>query len=238
MIPSNSGRTVRDTGILSENSYNTIFSAPPWERSMQQNLRLGANMMRYFQLFSLLLAVAGVITAVMTLKAEEHDAQQLFLKGSLVLFTLIALMLATSIWMLSRRNLAKRINILSATLDKVSAGDLTARVESSASDEMGQLGRNLNLMLDKFESLIISIGAITLELTHISAQNGEAAANVLDAAQIQSNGMEQTSSAVNGIISSVDMVSEGVITLSGSAEINSASISEISASISDVRKNI
>src|SRR6185369_1737223 len=102
--------------------------------------------------------------------------------------------------------------------DRVSAGDLTARAESSTADEMGLLSRNLNLMLDKFESLIISIDAITLELTNISAQNGEAAAKVLDAAQIQSKGMEQTSSAVNGIISSVDMVSEGVITLSGSAE--------------------
>jgi len=205
---------------------------------MQRNLRLGANMMRYFQLFSLMLAVAGVITAVITLNAEEPDAEQWFLKGSLALFALIALMLATSIWMLSRRNLAKRINTLSATLGRVSAGDLTARVESSANDEMGLLGRNLNLMLDKFESLIISIDAITLELTRISAQNGEAAAKVLDAAHTQSKGVEQTSSAVNGIISSVDMVSEGVITLSGSAEINSASISEISASISDVRKNI
>jgi methyl-accepting chemotaxis protein len=204
---------------------------------MQRNLRIGANMMRYFQLLSLLLAVAGIITTVITLNAEEPD-EQLFLKVSLVLFAMIALMLATSIWMLSRRNLAKRINSLSATLDRVSAGDLTARVENSAADEMGLLGSNLNLMLDKFEALISSIDAISVELTQISAQNGEAAGKVLDAAHIQSKGIEQTSSAVNGIISSVDMVSEGVITLSGSAEINSASISEISASISDVRKNI
>jgi methyl-accepting chemotaxis protein len=204
---------------------------------MQQNLRLGANLMRYFQIFSLMLAVLGVITATMSLNAEAPDAGQLFLKVSLVLFTLIALMLASSVWMLSRRNLAKRIKALSATLDMVSAGDLTARVETST-DEMGQLGRKLNLMLDKFESLIIGIDAIALELTHISEQNSEAATRVLAAAHIQSNGMERTSSAVIGIISSVDMVSEGVITLSGSAEINRASIEEISGSISDVRKNI
>jgi len=195
-------------------------------------------MMRYFQLFSLFFAVAGVITALMTLNAEGPDTGQWFLKGSLVLFALIALMLATSIWMFSRRNLAKRIKNLSATLERVSAGDLTARVESLADDEMGLLGRNINLMLDKFESLIISIDAIALELTNISARNGQAATKVLEAAHVQSQGIEQTSAAVNGIISSVDMVSEGVITLSGSAEINSASISEISASISDVRKNI
>ncbi len=205
---------------------------------MQRNLRLGANVMRYFQLFSLLLAVAGVVTALVTLNAEEPEVELWFLKGALVLFVMIALMLATSIWMLSRRNLAKRINSVSATLGRVSAGDLTARVETSAADEMGQLGINLNLMLDKFEALIISIDAIALELTQISAHNGEAATKVLNAAHIQSNGMEQTSSAVNGIISSVDMVSQGVITLSGSAEINSASISEISGSISDVRNNI
>ena len=51
-----------------------------------------------------------------------------FVRMAMILFLLIALMLATSILMLSRRNLAKRINNLSKTLDQVTAGDLTARV--------------------------------------------------------------------------------------------------------------
>lgn len=205
---------------------------------MQRNLSIGASLMRYFQTFSLLLAVAGLGFAMMTLNAEAPDPEQWFLKISLILFSLITLMLAASIWMLSRRNLAKRINSVSAVLGRASAGDLTARVESTADDEMGQLGRNLNIMLDKFESLIISIDSITLELTRISEQNGEAATKVLAAAQVQSGGIEQTSAAVYGIISAVDMISEGVITLSGSSQINSASISEISGSISDIRNNI
>jgi methyl-accepting chemotaxis protein len=193
--------------------------------------------MRYFQIVSLFLAVSGSIYAgsIMQGKAAEISG---FVLTAFILFLLISIMLASSVWMLSRRNLAKRINSLSKTLDLVTAGDLTARVTVGSADEMDQLGGNLNAMLDKFESLIISINAIASELTDISSQNSEVARRVLAAAQVQSEGVENTSFAVNGIVSSVDRVSDGVINLTGSAEINSASITEISGSIDNVRRNV
>lgn len=205
---------------------------------MQRNLRTGASVMRYFQIVSLFLAVSGSIYAGSIMQGETEAEISGFVLTAFILFLLISIMLASSVWMLSRRNLAKRINSLSKTLDLVTAGDLTARVAVGSADEMDQLGGNLNAMLDKFESLIISINAIASELTDISSQNSEAAKRVLAAAQVQSEGVENTSFAVNGIVSSVDRVSDGVINLAGSAEINSASITEISGSIDNVRRNV
>ncbi len=205
---------------------------------MQRNLNIGASIMRYFQIISVILAVAGAIMAALNLESSDPATLQAIAKGCLSLFALITILLATSIWILSRRNLAQRVNRLSATLVRVSSGDLTARVETSSNDEVDQLGQNINSMLDKFESLIIGINTIAMELTHISSQNGEAAARVIQAAQIQSQGVEQTSAAVNGIINSVDKVSDGIINLSGSAEIASASIREISESIAAVRMDV
>lgn len=205
---------------------------------MKSNLRAGASIMRYFQIISLVLAVCGCIYAGSIMQGEAAAGLSGFVLTAFVLFLLISIMLASSVWMLSRRNLAKRIKTLSATLDRVKAGDLTARVTVESADEMGQLGINVNAMLDKFESLIISISSIASELTAISRQNSEAAARVLAAAEIQAEGVENTSSAVNGIIGSVDKVSEGVVNLTGSAEVNSASITEISGSIADVRRNV
>lgn len=205
---------------------------------MQRSLRTGASVMRYFQIVSLLLAVGGFIYAGIILKGEVGPEMLGFVRAAMSLFILIAVMLATSILMLSRRNLARRINNLSAILDLVTAGDLTARVAVGSADEMDQLGKNLNTMLDKFESLIISISSIVAELTDISSQNSAAAGRVLAAAQVQAEGVEKTSFAVNGIIASVDKVSDGVVNLAGSAEINSASITEISGSIDSVRRNV
>lgn len=205
---------------------------------MQRNLRAGANAMRYFQMASLILAVCGSIYSVIVLQGETAAGMKGFVLTASTLFLLISAMLALSIWMLARRNLAKRINLLSKILDRVTGGDLTARVATGSADEMDQLGNNLNAMLDKFESLIISIRTIAEELTDISKHNSQVAARVLAAAEIQAAGVENTSVAVNGIIGSVDRVSEGVINLTGSAEVNSASISEMSGSIADVRRNV
>lgn len=205
---------------------------------MQRNLRAGASVMRSFQILSLLIAAGGFIYAGIMMQGEVPPEMLSFIRMTMGLFLLIALMLATSIFMLSRRNLAQRINNLSKTLDQVTAGDLTARVAVGSTDEMGQLGNNLNIMLDKFEALIISISSIASELTDISHQNSEAVGRVLAAAQVQSDSVEKTSFAVSGIVGSVDKVSDGIINLAGSAEVNSASIAEISASISSVRRSV
>lgn len=205
---------------------------------MQQNLRAGASVMRYFQIISLFLAVSGFIYAAIILQGEISAEMIGFVKTALLLFILIAVMLATSIIMLARRNLAKRINNFSTTLAQVTAGDLTARVTDVSADEMGQLGANLNTMLDKFEALIISISVITAELTEISRQNSEAAGRVMAAAQVQAEGVDRASSAVNGIVASVDKVNDRVINLEGSAEINSSAIKEISGSIGSVRQSV
>jgi len=205
---------------------------------MSQNLRTGANIMRYFQASSLLIAVGGVITAATTLSSGVAPEILGFVKIALLLFTLIAVMLATSVLMLARRNLARRINDLSTTLLLVTEGNLTARAAVTAEDELGQLAGNLNIMLDRFESLITSISVIATELTNISRQNSDAALSVVAVAQVQSQSVESASAAVNGIISSIDSVTEGVVRLASSAEINSESISEISTSIAEVRKNV
>lgn len=205
---------------------------------MQRNLRAGANVMRYFQIISLFLAIGGFIHAGITINGEADADPSGFVRVALVLFILIAVMLATSILMLAKRNLARRINTLSTTLELVTSGNLTARVADVTADEMGHLGANLNAMLDKFESLIIGISAIASELTEISRQNSEAVGRVMAAARVQSEGVEKTSFAVNGIVASVDRVNDGVINLEGSAEINSSAIKEMSGSIGSVRQGV
>lgn len=205
---------------------------------MSKNLSTGANIMRYFQIAAFFMAIGGAVWSGYTLSGTPSPELQSFATTSLVIFLLITIAIASSIWLLARRKLAKRINLLSDLLRQVTAGNLTVRIEASSEDELDQLGRNVNLMLDRFETLIISINEIVSTLTGVVKQSSEAASTVLSAANVQSTGVEQTTSAINGIISSVDKVSERVINLSGSADINSASINEISSSIADVKNSV
>lgn len=205
---------------------------------MSRNLRTGASVMRSFQLCSLILALGGFVITAARLTGDFPEEVQGYLLLSLIIFALITVMLATSVFMLAKRNLAKRINDLSATLNRVADGDLTVRAAGSARDDLGELAATLNIMLDRFESLIGGINSIATELTNISRNNGDAAQRVVGAAQIQADEVNRASVAISGIIGSVDRVNDGVINLSGSADINSASIREISTSIDEVRKNI
>lgn len=205
---------------------------------MSKNLSTGASIMRYFQIAAFFMAIGGAVWSAYTLSGNPSPELQSFAIVSLIIFLLITLSIASSIWLLARRKLAKRINLLSDLLKQVTAGNLTVRIEATSEDELDQLGRNVNLMLDRFETLIISINEIVSTLTSVVKQSSEATSTVLSAANVQSKGVEQTTSAINGIISSVDKVSERVIDLSGSADINSNSITEISSSIDDVKNSV
>ena len=205
---------------------------------MSQNLSTGANVMRSFQIAALLMSTGGALFAVYTISTASSPELQGFATAALVIFIMIALSIGGSIWLLARRKLAKRINLLSELMRQVTSGDLTVRFDATSDDELDKLGKNVNLMLDRFETLIIGINEIVAALTGVVKQSSKAAEAVLTAANVQAEGVEQTTDAINGIISSVDKVSDRVITLSGSADINSSSIGEISASIADVKESL
>jgi methyl-accepting chemotaxis protein len=205
---------------------------------MSKNIRFGANLMRLLQALALAAAVAGFALSMTTRSGTAPADTGLAGLISSLLFLLIALLLGASLWILASRNLARKIQGLSATLQQVTDGDLTARVEVTVLDEMGHLGQNLNRMLDNFEHLIIGIDAISASLTTISRENDEAARKVLHAVQVQSQEVESASAAVAGIIRTVDRVTNGVVNLSGSAEINASSLREMTASIAEVREDV
>jgi methyl-accepting chemotaxis protein len=205
---------------------------------MARNLRFGALLIRLLHFVCLVIAVLGIVSASRVLSAADPAAALVFVRLALAGFLVTALAIVIIIAMLAARNLAKRVENLAAALDQGASGNLTVRVQLTADDEVGHLAMNLNVMLDTLENLILSINATTTELVRISGQNSGAAGQVLKAAEIQSAGVAQTSSAVRGINSSVGSVAAGVDRLATSATANAASIREMAASIHEVRENV
>jgi methyl-accepting chemotaxis protein len=92
-------------------------------------------------------------------------------------------------------------------------------------------------MLEKLGELVKKVNRSLVEVGQISANIFEASRRVLAAAEVQADGVSQTSSAVTEINASIKEVSTGVDSLSLSASETSSSILQMAASIEEVALN-
>lgn len=84
---------------------------------------------------------------------RDLKQMQIFLVAIFLLFLMIGGILATSI----TRAMYKPIKNMTDTVEKVSKGDLSLRVDVTTEDEIGTLCREFNHMLDKLEDLIARV---------------------------------------------------------------------------------
>ncbi|MGN7938970.1 sensor histidine kinase [Metabacillus sp. 22489] len=92
------------------------------------------------------------IISIVTDKHIVKDANRLSLLGIVVTFAgvVFAIVLIAAVsWLLS-----KRLSNLSQNLDRVSKGDLTARIVVDGDDEIGQLSKQFNQMVENIHQLI------------------------------------------------------------------------------------
>lgn len=92
------------------------------------------------------------IISIVTDKHIVKDANRLSLLGIVVTFAGIVfaiVLIAAVSWLLS-----KRLSNLSQNLDRVSKGDLTARIVVDGDDEIGQLSKQFNQMVENIHQLI------------------------------------------------------------------------------------
>jgi len=92
----------------------------------------------------LLIAAALAVTSVVT----TND--RLVMLG----LALGALAVVGGIAVAISRSTATRMRRVAAALEEAASGDLTKRVEIEASGEMGEIGRSLNVIIDRVSEVI------------------------------------------------------------------------------------
>lgn len=120
----------------------------------------------------------------------------------------------------------------------VATGDMTRSLEVKTGDEVGELGRALNSMVEGLKGMVGRIGLAVSALDSVSSNLTEASSRVAVAVGAQADGISSTSSAVSEINASVKEVGQGVESLSLSASESSSSILEMVASIEEVALNV
>ncbi|GLI39828.1 HAMP domain-containing protein [Geobacter hydrogenophilus] len=145
--------------------------------------------------------------------------------------------LAFSFGIVATRNIIRRVDQMVKAVKSGAEGDLSSRVPITSEDELGRLGDDFNTMLEKLGELVKKVNRSLVEVGQISANIFEASRRVLAAAEVQAEGVSQTSSAVTEINASIKEVSAGVDSLSLSASETSSSILQMAASIEEVALN-
>ena len=137
----------------------------------------------------------------------------------------------------SRRMILAPVNRLCVAIAKVAEGDLSQKLEAGSNDEIGTLTTALNGMVENLNHMVQAVNRTSDELNTITGDISAVSGKVVNAAQIQSDGVGNTSSAVTEISASIRGVNQNVADLSTTAAEASSSILEMTASVEEVALN-
>lgn len=116
-------------------------------------------------------------------------------------YTLFAIVVIISLLIIyfTKRGIINYVNIFRQQSNRIAGGDLTQRILLVTKDEMGQLGKDLNVMTD-------SLSRITKQITSDCHNMIISLEEVKQAANVQSTGATEQASSINEITSSLEQI--------------------------------
>jgi methyl-accepting chemotaxis protein len=149
----------------------------------------------------------------------------------------VAAALGIVLFITSKKLILSPISRLCEAARDVASGDLSREIDVTSNDEFGLLTETLNEMITSLNRMVGQVSNATEELNGITGKLTGTAGNVVAAAQLQSEGVANTSSAVMEINAAIKGLTGSVETLSLSAAESSSSILEMTASVDEVAIN-
>lgn len=181
-----------------------------------------------------------LITVTGLMSQANKDADSIEQKATVTFVAVIisGILLAFALGTFATRTIVGRVTQMGRGLAKGADGDLTVQVTVDSSDELGQLGRDFNSMVEKLSAMVSNVNRSITELSLIARNFKDIAKRGVNAAEVQSEGVLQTSSAIMQINSSINGVAQAMDSLSLSASESSSSTMELVASIEEVALNV
>ena len=173
--------------------------------------------------------------AAASLSAEE--IQKTFMTVSAAI-TLICILLLGGLSAVIILGVTKPLEEVSSGFVKMAAGDLTIKVTSGNSDEIGVLAEAFNQMARKLSTLIFQVQANTRAIARVAQELQESSSSIFKESQQQESAMEETSSSILEMGISIQEVNNNVEVLTRSANDTSSSIIEMDANISGIASNM
>lgn len=131
----------------------------------------------------------------------QRNAQDVYERSRLSIYLTLAaaVLLAILVTLLITRAVVRPLETLMAFVERIGEGDLSRKLEAHGGDEIGRLGRSLNVMVDGLSDLARTNRAATADLN-------AAAAEIRASAQEQAASVEEQFAAVQETAATVDEI--------------------------------
>ncbi len=159
------------------------------------------------------------LEARMAMSADRVDANNAKMVQSAVVLLGVALVFGAAMSLLLIRAIARPIKRLCSAMAGVEMeSDLTRRCEVKSKDELGEMARTFNSMLDKFQDIITKVGASTQRVTTSAQKMSAISEQSRDSIEQQRLSSDSISSAVMQLASSAEEMSNSAQQAAEAAE--------------------
>lgn len=164
--------------------------------------------------YSLNDAILGFVGEELEQRLAHKQVVMVLLLAALALIFMLVVYLYSAFYMSTRASLRS----LGATMDRVAAGDMTARFKVQSRDELGELGQVFNETVGKIRELIErvgqTVGEVERQASRVEAVSGESNLTVSE----QRGQIEQVATAMNEMSATAQGVASSAEAAVGSAQ--------------------
>ncbi|MGP1586824.1 MAG: methyl-accepting chemotaxis protein [Treponemataceae bacterium] len=187
-------------------------------------------------------------TYIFVISRNEYNA---FGKGILfrIIFVIIFIIAASipTAYLISQK-FVKLLNKFNVAMPSIIEGDLTVRLQESGNDEIGQIAKHFNSVIEKIGEAIKKVGISSNKMkevgTELSHSMGETASTVQQIssnieevkqkAEIQAESINKTAFAIEEILNTIKKLSNSIDIQAGSVSQSSSSVEEMVANIDSI----
>jgi methyl-accepting chemotaxis protein len=152
--------------------------------------------------------------------AAGKAASQNYSSGltAIIIFSVIAILLSIIVCMAIVRSITRPLKVAVDTADRLSAGDLTMKIDVTSRDEMGQLLHAMQAMVAKLSQIISEVNGSAQNLASASEQVSSTSQSLSQAASEQAATVEETSASMEQMAASVAQNNENAKVTDGMAQ--------------------
>ncbi|WP_136607233.1 methyl-accepting chemotaxis protein [Paenibacillus dokdonensis] len=168
---------------------------------------------------------------------DEIEASAAGIRNSVMIVMIISILAALVIIFLNIRSIIRPITKLTQATERISQGDLTENIDTSSRDEIGNLSRHFQVMVDNLRTMIVNVqditGQVSMSAKGLSTgadQTTKAIESVTEAIQEVAVGSEQQLRSVEKSMESMDVMSMQSESIRSHMDDASAKMSRTSAS--------
>lgn len=156
------------------------------------------------------------------LVSEVEEAAKPVFNTAIIVFSVTLIVAGTLIFFIVR-SISKRLSNLARFSKKVSEGDLRDKLQIQSDDEIGQVGKGFNTMIDSLRSLI---GAVQTSVENVASSSEELTASA-----------GQTSKATEHITLAIEQFSSGNESQNDKVELSSVELDEMNRGLQHMNES-